>query len=126
MAPIIAHSVQVPEAYGEVFNIGADHPYTILELAQLVQEAMGHQTGIKHLPARNEVKHAISDHSKAKTAFGQLELVPLKEGLERMVGWAKEAGHQELSVFGAIEIARNLPPSWTDVSGEIATRRSQS
>ena len=126
VAPIIAHSVQVPEAYGEVFNIGADHPYTILELAQLVQEAMGHQVGIKHLPARNEVKHAISDHSKARTAFGQLKRVSLTEGLGRMVLWAKEAGPQEPSVFGAIEIARNLPPSWANVSGEIATRRSQS
>jgi len=33
VAPIIARSPLVPGASNEVFNIGADHPYTILELA---------------------------------------------------------------------------------------------
>src|SRR5262245_62533911 len=32
VAPIIAKSIEVPEAYNQIFNIGADQPYSINEL----------------------------------------------------------------------------------------------
>jgi nucleoside-diphosphate-sugar epimerase len=109
--------------YGEVYDIGADHPYTVLELAEIVQEVMGSDAGVTYLPARNEVKHAYSDHSKAQATFGEtdaapLREVPLREGLECMARWAKTVGPQKPSVFGAIEINRGLPPSWAKVLQE--------
>jgi UDP-glucose 4-epimerase len=116
VVPAIAQSAEMPQAYGEVFNIGADHAYTVLELAKIVQEVMGSHSGVKHLPARNEVKHAYSDHSKAKATFGQMKEIPLREGLERMARWARTVGPQKPSVFGAIEIERALPPSWASVA----------
>lgn len=41
VAPILAHAIEVPAAYNEVFNIGADTPYTVNELALRTAEAMG-------------------------------------------------------------------------------------
>ena len=118
VVPAIARAAEMPQTYGEVYNLGADHPYTILELAEMVQEVMGTRLGVQHLPARNEVKHAISDHSKARATFGPPNEISLREGLERMARWARTMGPQKPSVFGEIEIARALPPSWAGALNE--------
>ena len=112
VAPIIARSVDVPEAYNEVFNIGADQPYTVNELAQTVARAFGVEPKIRYLPARNEVKHAYSNHSKAKQVFGRQATVSLEEGIARMAAWARQVGARQSQEFKDIEIRRNLPPSW--------------
>ena len=69
VAPHIAKSVNVPEAYGEVINIGADTPYTVKYLAEVVARAFGVEPEIQYLPPRNEVVNAYSDHSKAAAAI---------------------------------------------------------
>ncbi|MDL1877413.1 NAD-dependent epimerase/dehydratase family protein [Cytophagia bacterium CHB2] len=91
IAPIIARSATMPEAYGEVFNVGADTPYTVNELATLVMEAMGMKGELRHLEARNEVVFAFSDHSKARRIFGDVQETTLEEGLQRMVPWARRS-----------------------------------
>ncbi|MFL5789378.1 MAG: NAD-dependent epimerase/dehydratase family protein, partial [Flavisolibacter sp.] len=66
----IAKSVTIAEAYNQVFNIGADKPYTVNELAEVVCAEFGVTPDISYLSARNEVQHAYSDHSKAQRVFG--------------------------------------------------------
>src|SRR6202051_3566336 len=41
VAPIIAASVECPSARNQVFNVGADAPYTVNDLAGIVADAMG-------------------------------------------------------------------------------------
>ncbi|MBS1547925.1 MAG: NAD-dependent epimerase/dehydratase family protein [Bacteroidetes bacterium] len=112
IAPVIARSATTPAAFGEIFNIGADKPYTVNELAGLVMEAMGLKGEVKHLEARNEVAFAFSDHSKVARVFGKQTETGLGEGLRRMSPWAKATGARLSAAFGNIEIERNLPPSW--------------
>jgi len=112
IAPVIARSVDVPAARNQVFNVGADTPYTVNHLAAVVMEAMGIHLALNHLPARNEVVHAYSDHSKAQRVFGLRPPITLEEGIARMAAWAKATGPRHSRYFGEIEIARNLPPSW--------------
>src|SRR5437763_754420 len=57
----IAKSVTIAEAYNQVFNIGADKPYTVNELAEVVSGEFGVTPDISYLSARNEVQHAYSD-----------------------------------------------------------------
>src|ERR1043166_5500447 len=64
VAPHIARSVYVPAARGQVINIGADIPYSVNELTGVVGGAFGVRPTVRHLPARNEVAHAYSDHAK--------------------------------------------------------------
>src|ERR1039457_6067465 len=71
VAPIIANSVNYPAARNQIFNVGADVPYTVTELANVVADAMGLPLNTSHLDARNEVKIAFSDHSKAERVFGR-------------------------------------------------------
>ena len=60
VAPLIARAPLVDQSRNEVFNIGADQPYTILELAHEIADAFGVAPNVRHLPARNEVVHAFS------------------------------------------------------------------
>lgn len=108
----IAKCVNIPEAYNEVFNIGADKPYSINELVQVVSKYFDATPNVTHLAARNEVVDAYSDHSKAHRVFKQGIPVTLEEGISRMVDWAKMVGARQSKEFGEIEIYEKLPQGW--------------
>lgn len=113
IAPVIARAPFLKAAQNEVFNVGADQPYAINDLAERVAKAMGkpgHPT--KHLPPRNEVLHAFSDHAKARSVFGSGEQTSLDEGLARMARWARTVRLRPLEGFADIEVTKNMPPSW--------------
>lgn len=112
VAPYIANCVNIPNTINQVYNIGADQPYTILELTNEIFSAMGENYGINHLPERNEVKHAYSDHTKAQNTFGIQNTVGLHEGVLKMVEWAKQVGEMRPTIFEKIEVSKNMPPSW--------------
>jgi UDP-glucose 4-epimerase len=116
IASVIADSVEFPKARNEVFNLGADLPYSVNDLAAMVAEALGKPCRIEHLPARNEVKIAFSDHTKAEQVFGKKEKLPLETGVRMMAEWVKKNGARESSVFQDIEVTRNMPPSWACVT----------
>jgi UDP-glucose 4-epimerase len=108
----IAKSVNIPDAYNQVFNIGADKPYSVNELAEVVSREFGVEPNIKYLTARNEVLHAYSDHAKAHRVFGDPSGVDLKEGIRRMAAWAKKVGARASQEFDNIEITEKLPDGW--------------
>jgi len=112
IAPIIAASVDQPAARNQVFNIGADVPFTVNHLAKVVATAMGKEGKVRHLDARNEVKHAFSDHTKVERVFSKQTKTSLEDGIRGMVEWVKLHGARESEVFRGIEIASKLPPSW--------------
>ena len=91
VAPVIARSIDVPASANETFNVGADTPYTVLELAQTVARVLGvAEPEIEHLPARQEVVHAFSDHAKLHRVFGEQPAVSLEDGLRRMAGGSRD------------------------------------
>ena len=116
VAPLIAASVDNPAARNQIFNVGAAVPYSVNELARIIAEAMGKPCKIEQLEARNEVKLAFSDHSKAERVFGKREEVSLSRGIQATAEWVKIHGARESSIFEAIEVARNMPPSWARVT----------
>lgn len=112
VAPVIARSVLNPRAYGEIFNVGGDQPYTVNELAHAVSRAMGVTPNIRYLAERNEVKHAYASHAKVRAFFDLPPSVPLDEGLARMATWVKQVGSRSTRDFAAIEIPYGLPEGW--------------
>ena len=119
VAPVIAASIARPDSYNQVFNVGADQPYSVNELASVVAKAMGAKSEIKHLDARNEVVHAYSAHEKVRKYFGDLiRNVPLAEGVSRMAVWAKKTGARQGKPFQGIEVRKNLPASWARLEKE--------
>lgn len=108
----ISESVNNPAAYNEVFNIGADQPYTVNELAQVIGKNFNAELDINYLRARNEVQHAYSDHQKAHRVFKLGSPVTLEEGISKMSSWAQQVGARKSGVFGNIEITEKLPEGW--------------
>jgi len=117
---VIARSAFLPEAFNQTFNIGGDRHYSVNQVAQEVFSAMGVNTGIRYLPMRQEVKHIYSSHEKIRSMLGLGAKIELKEGIERMVRWARQHGARQTKEFTDIEIERNLPESWRPVPKTVS------
>ncbi|CAG0926534.1 UDP-glucose 4-epimerase [Rhodocyclaceae bacterium] len=111
VAPVMAASIGNRRAYNQVFNIGADQPFTILELMQVIAREMGVTPEAVFLEKRDEVLHAVSSHGKLRRCFDVPEPLPLAEGIRRMALWAKGVGPRPPRRFEGLEITRNLPPA---------------
>ncbi|RNC69405.1 MAG: NAD-dependent epimerase/dehydratase family protein [Desulfuromonadales bacterium] len=112
VAPVMAASIDNEGAYNQVFNIGADQPFTILELMQVIAREMGAAPEAVFLEKRDEVLHAVSSHGKLRRHFDVPEPLPLAEGIRRMALWAKSVGPRRPRRFEGLEITKNLPPAW--------------
>ena len=64
-ANVLAAETKKPEALGQVFNIGAGKPYTILDIAKLVG---GEYIHIDERPG--EARHTLADCAKARKILG--------------------------------------------------------
>ena len=77
---------------GEIFNIGADKYFTINEVANIVKdiakEKLGKDVIIEHKEPRHEVKHAYSDHKKAKELLDFEDKTDLYTLIDNMFTWA--------------------------------------
>lgn len=123
VAPVIAGSVDIPAARNEVFNVGADVPYTVNDLARITAEEMGSKCEVIHLDPRNEVKVAFSDHTKAERVFGKIPQTSLRAGIRAMADWVKVHGSRESNIFENIEVMNNLPASWARVAKKAAAEQ---
>ena len=112
VAPIIAMAPEVPGAHNQVFNVGADHPYSVVDLAHEIGRAFDVEPTLQHLPPRNEVVHAFSTHDKVRRVFRPGAPVSLRDGIARMALWVRERGPMTPVTFSNIEVRKNLPPSW--------------
>ena len=114
IAPIMADAIGMPAAYNQIFNIGADQPYTVNELARAVAHAIEVEPNLVHLPARHEVQFAYSSHDKVRRVFSDRKLCSLEEGLARMARWVREHGARTSQKFQGIEVAKNFPKAWLE------------
>ncbi len=117
VAPVIARSLDTPACWNQIFNIGADKPYEVLEIADEVARALGVRERIRHLEARNEVVHAYADHSKVREFFGDAAGVSLRDGIAAMAKWVLQNGVPEATPVPPVEIPKNLPDGWSKDQG---------
>jgi UDP-glucose 4-epimerase len=115
VAPLIAHSPSKKNAYNNVFNVGAHQPYSVKELAEKILKLVRPDAGVVHLPPRNEVMHAHSDHAKLKEYFNYEPQFVLDEGLSRMIKWVKGIKKARPSkTFKVLDTDKNLPSIWRE------------
>jgi UDP-glucose 4-epimerase len=112
VAPLIARAPLFPAAINQVFNVGAETPYTILQLTDEIAAALDIPRELQFLPARHEVTHAFADHRNLRRIFDPPPPIDLAVGLRRMADWVKRRGPSSPIEFSGIEVTRNLPPSW--------------
>lgn len=116
VAPIIAQAPLNEAARNEIFNLGADTPVTVNELATEVGRVMGIEPEIRYLPARHEVVHAFAIHKKVRDAFDLPDdyETPLAEGLREMWPWVQSHGARKTPKFDNIEVPKNMPGIWLE------------
>ncbi len=112
VAPIMAAALEEPRAWNQVFNVGADRPWQLNELAERVAAAMGVAPRIRHLEARHEVLNAHSSHEKIRSVLGGGDATTLDDGLRAMAEWVRQQGARASKPFEGIEVTKNMPPSW--------------
>ena len=86
-----------------------------------MSRALGVPFRPRYLPARAEVAHVHPSHEKARALLGYRSTVELDEGVDLMAAWVRQVGARASRSFGALEIERDLPPSWREPPG-TATR----
>lgn len=127
VAPVIAQSPLNSKAINQIFNVGGETPYTLLELAQTVAVAMevpNHP--IQHLEARKEVMHAEADHTKVRCLFHLPSPVTLRDGIQKMADWVKDTGNKFAPrEFDEVEVLKNMPPSWITTNMRTADERKR-
>ena len=81
---------QVPEAVGEVFNIGGGSRVTLIELLNIMEQVIGQPIHKKYVEkAKGDARHTSADITKAKNILGYSPQVSLVEGLTQEWEWIK-------------------------------------
>jgi UDP-glucose 4-epimerase len=78
-------SASETDIYGEAFNAGAGHNYSINELYQTVSKVMGKDIPPKHVEAVVEPHVTLADTSKAWSLLRWKPRISLEEGLRRTI-----------------------------------------
>jgi UDP-glucose 4-epimerase len=112
VAPVMARAIDEPSAWNQIFNVGADDPCTLNDLARHVAASMGVEPRVSHLPERHEVHDAHADHTKVRRLLGATPTTGLDVGLRRMATWVREQGARSSPPFADIEVRKNLPRVW--------------
>jgi nucleoside-diphosphate-sugar epimerase len=80
----------VPEAVGEIFNIGGGSRVVLQEVLDTMEKIVGKPIKRNHIEkAMGDARHTAADVTKARQILGYQPQVPLKEGLMQEWQWVK-------------------------------------
>ena len=99
---------------GEIFNIGADTEFKIIDVANTLQDISkkyGFSSSIIHYEPRTEVKDAFCNHDKAKKYLNFNDQTNIEETIEDMFVWALKQPIREVKYMN-YEIEKNLYTFW--------------
>ncbi len=85
-------ALEVPEAAGEVFNIGSGNHYTIIEIAERMARVLGETELRAQITGKyrvGDIRHCFADITLARQVLGYEPQVSLGEGLVELARWLK-------------------------------------
>ncbi|MBN1642364.1 MAG: NAD-dependent epimerase/dehydratase family protein [Anaerolineae bacterium] len=119
--PYMAYAGFSPRCRGEVINLGPRQEYSINEMSDTLLDLFyeGRTPEIEpiYLPDRpQEVKEAYCTVEKAERLLGYEAKVSLREGMSRMLSWARELGPQQPRYLeeGLELTTGDVPVTWRD------------
>lgn len=83
-------ALEVPEAAGEVFNVGSGKSFTIIEIAERLARVIGKphlQPEVTGKYRVGDIRHCYADISKARQILGYEPRVSLDDGLRELAAW---------------------------------------
>lgn len=103
-------AMEVPEANGQVFNIGSGRNYTVVEVAERLIETLGKHGITPEVTGKyrvGDIRHCFADITQARELLGYEPGVEFEDGLVELAGWLE----------GQIAVDRVA-----DASAELAAR----
>lgn len=117
VTPALANAGFYPGAHGQIINLGTEVAVTVNEACRLVLELTGTTLKPEHIPARAiDVKYAYCTAEKSIKFLDYKTGHSLREGLKKMIKWARAVGQQEPTYTLPLEITKNAPKVWIDRS----------
>ncbi len=117
VTPAIANAGSSPKAKGQIINVGNDRPTAVGKACSLVLNVMGSEFKPQYEKARpGEVKHAHCTVQKSIDLLGYKTRHSLKDGLAKMVEWARNVGPQQPTYTLPLEITKGAPRVWVERS----------
>lgn len=86
-------AMEVPEAAGEVFNVGSGNNYTIKEIAEKLADCLRKPNLPPQITGKyrvGDIRHCFADISKAGRILGFRPEVDFRDGLNELAEWLKE------------------------------------
>jgi dTDP-L-rhamnose 4-epimerase len=83
-------ALEIPEAAGEVFNIGSGYNYSILEIAEHMAHALGKEQIKPEIVGKcrvGDIRNCFADISRATKILGYKPRITLQEGLTELADW---------------------------------------
>jgi UDP-glucose 4-epimerase len=115
VTPAIANAGLASKAQGQAINVGSDEIISVGKACSLLLDVMGSELKPQHENARpGEVKNAYSTVKKSIDMLGYETRHGLKDGLEKMVQWAKQVGPQQPTYTLPLEITKGAPRIWVE------------
>ena len=83
-------AAKIPEAVGEVFNIGGGSRVSLLEVISTIEEIIGSNININHIEtSMGDARHTLSDIAKAQKLLNYKPQTSLIDGLAKEWIWTK-------------------------------------
>jgi UDP-glucose 4-epimerase len=108
----------MPEAVGQVFNIGSNRETKILDLAQMIRDLVDSDSEIVQVPYRNvfgenfeETRRRVPDIRRAAEVLGFRAETPLEEGLQKTIAWFRKTWPRDRLAPGRDDLAGFFEPS---------------
>lgn len=92
-------ALEVPEAAGQVFNLGTGRPFSILEMARTLSTLLGKtiEPEITQTFRTREVRHCTADISKAKRLLGWEPQWTFERGMQDLMAWGEKEEAKDMS-----------------------------
>jgi dTDP-L-rhamnose 4-epimerase len=105
-------AMEVPEAAGEVFNVGSGRAYTICEVASLMARVLGKEELEPEITGQyrvGDIRHCFADITRARAVLGYEPQVMLEEGLVELAEWLEgQVAYDQVNEARAQLAARGL------------------
>lgn len=85
-------ALEVPEAAGEVFNVGSGRNYSILEIAEHMARVLDKEQIEPEIVGKcrvGDIRNCFADISRARKILGYKPRISLEEGLTELADWLK-------------------------------------
>lgn len=115
ITPALANAGFFKKAENHIINLGSDEIVTINKACRTVLEIMNSDIEPVHTEERPcEVKYAYSTTGKSEKLLDYKTNHRFKEGVEKMVEWARKIGPQKPTYTLPLEITKRAPSVWLE------------